>query len=117
MRSLLGIAMRRPFQTKDNEFIAWYPLGLIREAAQEVWARRRIAYYVHIPFCTAICDYCGFSVEALKHVNVQRYLHALRTEIERYRDSGRLTSQRFVCGHLGGGTPSVLAAKDLVAIK
>jgi oxygen-independent coproporphyrinogen-3 oxidase len=48
---------------------------------------------------------------------VARYLDALKREIERYAQTGRLGRQRFVCGHFGGGTPSVLEAADLLAIK
>lgn len=103
--------------TKDNEFVAWYPLLLTKEGADQVWQPRRSGYYVHIPFCTAICDYCGFSVERLKNADTGRYLDALTTEITRYADAGRLAGHEFVCGHFGGGTPSTLPPEELIAIK
>jgi oxygen-independent coproporphyrinogen-3 oxidase len=106
-----------PYARKDNEFIAWYPLALTREDAPAVWQPRRSGYYVHIPFCTAICDYCGFAVDKLKGGGVARYLEALHLEIERYAASGRLSRHRFVCGHFGGGTPSAIDAGDLMRIK
>jgi oxygen-independent coproporphyrinogen-3 oxidase len=108
---------RYSYSNKDNEFIAWYPLGLTTAHSQNVWQRKRSGYYVHIPFCTAICDYCGFAVEKLKGGGVRRYLSALRSEIERYARSGRLSNYDFVCGHFGGGTPSAIDAGDLMAVK
>lgn len=109
--------MSVPYSHKENEFIAWYPLALTAENAADVWRRRRIGYYVHIPFCTAICDYCGFAVEKLKGGGVAHYLRALHLEISRYAGSGRLAGHRFICGHFGGGTPSAIEGEDLMAIK
>ena len=105
------------FTQKDNEFVAWYPLGLTEAAAPEVWTPQRAAYYVHVPFCTAICDYCGFAVEQARGAGIERYLAALLREIERYGNAHRLAGHRFACGHFGGGTPSVLAAADFARIK
>jgi oxygen-independent coproporphyrinogen III oxidase len=105
------------FDRKDNEFVAWYPPDVSAQHAQSVWEPRRAGYYVHIPFCTAICDYCGFSVERLQENAIPRYLDALHREIERYALAGRLSNHRLVCGHFGGGTPSVLDATDLLKIK
>ena len=41
--------MTEPFPQKDNEFVAWYPLGLSAERVGEVWRPKRAGYYVHIP--------------------------------------------------------------------
>lgn len=105
------------FERKDNEFVAWYPPDVSGEHARSVWNPQRAGYYVHIPFCTAICDYCGFSVERLRNNSAGRYLDALKREIERYALTGRLQRHHFVCGHFGGGTPSVLDAAALLAVK
>ncbi|MFF4888098.1 coproporphyrinogen-III oxidase family protein [Streptomyces nigra] len=102
---------------KDNEFIAWYPLILNAQEKSAVWSPSPAGYYVHIPFCTAICDYCGFAVERSKGAHIARYMEALSTEIRRYADAGRLTGHRFVCGHFGGGTPSAIDAEDLISVK
>lgn len=105
------------FTSKDNEFIAWYPTCVSPGEVAGVWQRQRAAWYVHIPFCTAICDYCGFAVERAREAAIPRYLAALEAEIKRYADEGRLAGHRFECGHFGGGTPSVLEAADLLRIK
>lgn len=105
------------FETKDNEFVAWYPNRLDAEGAERLRQPRPGGYYVHIPFCSAVCDYCGFAVQRLKEGGVPEYLEALRAEIDRYADSGQLSRLRFECGHFGGGTPSAIDGDDLMAIK
>ena len=106
-----------PYAYKDNEFVAWYPLALSAADVEQVWAPHRTGYYVHIPFCTAICDYCGFAVEKTKAGGMASYLDALKREIERYASKNRLANHQFVCGHFGGGTPSVIDAEALISIK
>jgi len=105
------------YNEKDNEFIAWYPNCLSRDNAAVTWSKRPAAFYVHIPFCTAICDYCGFSIERIKGANQDRYFGALDKEIVRYAESGRLSNYQFICGHFGGGTPSAVDAERISAIK
>lgn len=104
------------YDQKDNEFIAWYPPALSSDGVADVWAPREAAFYVHIPFCTAICDYCGFAVQRERDGDQPRYLAAVHAEIQRSIDQGRLARLTFTCGHFGGGTPSVLPAAELVAI-
>lgn len=105
-----------PWPKRDNAFLAWYPACVNEEEVPEVWAPRTAAFYVHIPFCSAICDYCGFAVTRTRDAHVERYLEALHREIDRYAETGRLANYRFDCGHFGGGTPSVLDAEQLVRI-
>jgi oxygen-independent coproporphyrinogen-3 oxidase len=109
--------VRSGYDSKDNEFIAWYPPALEPDTGDQVWQRRRAAFYLHIPFCTAICDYCGFAVNRDRDSDRGSYLDALHREIDRYAEAGRLTPYEFVCGHFGGGTPSVLPATDLLALR
>ena len=101
------------YDTRDNTFLAWYPACVNGDEAAHVWEPASSAFYVHIPFCTAICDYCGFAVERVRDAVIPRYLDALRREIERYGEQGRLARHRFDCGHFGGGTPSVLSGEQL----
>jgi oxygen-independent coproporphyrinogen-3 oxidase len=96
------------YSKRDNEFIAWYPCALEPASERDVFEKRGSVFYVHIPFCEAICDYCGFSVEILRDASVNTYLDALIWEIRHYREAGRFADRRFDCGAYGGGTPSVL---------
>lgn len=101
------------YDKRDNVFLAWYPACVSSDEAPHVWEPKSSAYYVHIPFCTAICDYCGFAVQRVRDAAIPRYLDALHREIERYAEQGRLAGHRFDCGHFGGGTPSVLSGEQL----
>ena len=69
--------------------------------------------YVHIPFCRHRCDYCAFATFTDRDHLMERYVAALRTEIERARDGGMpAVSSVFV----GGGTPTRLAPELMTSI-
>lgn len=63
--------------------------------------------YVHVPFCHHKCDYCAFATFTDRAHLIERYLRALRTEIE--RSAIPAASTIFV----GGGTPSLVDASLL----
>lgn len=69
--------------------------------------------YVHVPFCASKCDYCAFATWTDRGHLAERYLRALRTEIERARDDG-LPSATSV--FVGGGTPSLVPAEALAEV-
>ncbi|HEY7627010.1 MAG TPA: radical SAM family heme chaperone HemW, partial [Ilumatobacteraceae bacterium] len=66
--------------------------------------------YLHIPFCRHRCDYCAFATWTDRDHLIERYLEALRGDIER-ADLPPVTSV-FV----GGGTPTRVPAADLGAV-
>ena len=64
--------------------------------------------YIHIPFCKKICSYCDFCKFIYNSTWVDKYLNALKKEIEdRYLDNPIKTI------YIGGGTPSALNTKEL----
>ena len=64
--------------------------------------------YIHIPFCNKICSYCDFCKFIYNSTWVDKYLNALKKEIEdRYLDNPIKTI------YIGGGTPSALSLKEL----
>lgn len=69
--------------------------------------------YIHIPFCTKKCGYCDFNAySGYKDATKARYIDALCQEIvTRADDQARIPTIFF-----GGGTPTILAASDLVRI-
>jgi putative oxygen-independent coproporphyrinogen III oxidase len=69
--------------------------------------------YVHIPFCAARCDYCDFATWTDRGHLVEAYVDACIADIDRRRIENHpaATSVFF-----GGGTPSLLAAPQLVRI-
>ena len=70
-----------------------------------------IGLYLHIPFCSAICDFCNFNRGLYDEALKQRYVNAIKDEIERW-DDGRSVDSIF----FGGGTPSLLTANDVSEI-
>lgn len=67
------------------------------------------AAYVHVPFCAHRCGYCDFTVIAGRDDLIDRYLAALRREIETALPRPQSVETLF----LGGGTPSYLEASQL----
>lgn len=73
---------------------------------------KKAMVYVHIPYCDSKCSFCGFNKsDNVSHV--ERYVRALKQEIDFY------ASRRYVRGleitgiHIGGGTPTYLPSEML----
>ena len=70
--------------------------------------------YLHIPFCLRKCTYCDFaSYPGLSHLHAD-YVAALDRELARRAD--RWAEVSFDTVYVGGGTPTVLAASQLVQL-
>jgi putative oxygen-independent coproporphyrinogen III oxidase len=69
--------------------------------------------YVHVPFCAHRCDYCAFATYSDRDQLMEEYVTSVLQEIAWARDEGLpvATSVFF-----GGGTPSRLAAEELLRI-
>lgn len=75
-----------------------------------------LGLYIHIPFCRVRCQFCAFYVQIPQEKRVQAFLAGLAQEIELYgRDMG-LGNISVSSVYFGGGTPTVLSAKQLVAV-
>ncbi|HZM92878.1 MAG TPA: radical SAM family heme chaperone HemW [Vicinamibacterales bacterium] len=70
-----------------------------------------LGLYVHIPFCSAICNYCNFNRGLFDADLKRRYLGALLTEIGRKADGSPADTIFF-----GGGTPSLLEPSEVQSI-
>ena len=67
-----------------------------------------LGLYVHIPFCSAICNYCNFNRGLFDADLKRRYVGALLTEIGRKADGSSADTVFF-----GGGTPSLLEPSEV----
>jgi oxygen-independent coproporphyrinogen-3 oxidase len=68
--------------------------------------------YLHVPFCKSRCSYCDFATDVYKNgETVERYVSALTKEIENFPLKEIIDTIYF-----GGGTPSLLTAKQLEKI-
>ena len=70
-----------------------------------------LGLYIHIPFCSAICNYCNFNRGLFDPALKARYLSALLTEIGEAGDGTAADTIYF-----GGGTPSLLEPSEVAAI-
>jgi oxygen-independent coproporphyrinogen-3 oxidase len=70
-------------------------------------------YYVHVPFCSARCDYCAFATWTDRAHLVDDYLAAMRVEVERAVAAGAPPADTIF---VGGGTPSLVPAAGLAAV-
>jgi oxygen-independent coproporphyrinogen-3 oxidase len=70
-----------------------------------------LGLYVHIPFCSAICNYCNFNRGLFDAELKEQYVKAVLREIAAQGDNSAADSIYF-----GGGTPSLLEPADVEAI-
>jgi len=70
-----------------------------------------IGIYVHVPFCSAICNYCNFNRGLLDEALKRRYVDALVADIEQHGDGAAADTVYF-----GGGTPSLLAPAEIARV-
>jgi len=91
-----------------------------------------LGIYIHIPFCSAICNYCNFNRGLYNEALKTRYVHALRSEIARSGGSedrpykvgdaatggGRSFNSAVTADTIffGGGTPSLLEPAEIADI-
>jgi putative heme utilization radical SAM enzyme HutW len=83
-----------------------YPALLARTSAP------RLAY-LHIPFCSNHCLFCGFYRNKSNEAAMTRYVDALIAEIEQDAAREGMAGRPVEAVFLGGGTPSALSARDL----
>lgn len=75
-----------------------------------------LSLYLHIPYCTEMCWYCGCHTKAThRYAPVRDYVGVLQAEIAGVADT--IGSRQTVSHiHWGGGTPTILTDNDLAAV-
>lgn len=69
-----------------------------------------LGLYVHIPFCTSICNFCPYCKELYEREKCDRYIDALIREI--HLAGGRNGVKKKVTSlYFGGGTPALAAER------
>jgi oxygen-independent coproporphyrinogen-3 oxidase len=68
--------------------------------------------YVHVPFCSSICNYCNFNRGLFDPKLKDRFVEAVRREI---RATDQLAAAPDTL-YFGGGTPSLLAPADIASV-
>ena len=62
---------------------------------------KKIALYIHIPFCQTKCRYCAFYSEPIKNHNAKQLISALIKEINQYQLTETINTI-----YIGGGSPT-----------
>lgn len=72
-----------------------------------------ISLYVHLPFCEALCTYCGCNKRITRNHGVETpYIDSLLAEWQMYKNLlGETPTLQEL--HLGGGTPTFFSAQNL----
>ncbi len=73
-----------------------------------------VGVYIHIPFCKKKCVYCDFHSETSAGELVDRYVNAVKKEIE--LRAGEVSNRDVVSIFFGGGTPSILSPANIMSI-
>jgi oxygen-independent coproporphyrinogen-3 oxidase len=75
------------------------------------------ALYVHVPFCHALCTFCGCNTRVTRtHAIVGPYVQAVLAEYTLYRERLGVRQPEIGEVHLGGGTPTFLDETELEAL-
>jgi oxygen-independent coproporphyrinogen-3 oxidase len=77
-----------------------------------------LGLYIHVPFCSAICNYCNFNRGLFDADLKARYVEALLTEVSRAGRAGRAGEAGGAADTIffGGGTPSLLEPDEIARI-
>lgn len=95
---------------KNQEFTLLFQPPATMHFAEEhkkTFLRKKIAMYIHIPFCEKKCFFCSI-VTCQKYTDdyIESYVKVLEKEIYDHKDYFRINKVGSI--HIGGGTPSLL---------
>jgi oxygen-independent coproporphyrinogen-3 oxidase len=71
-----------------------------------------LGLYIHIPFCSSICNYCNFNRGLYDEDLKKRYVEALTADIGRTAGPEEAADTIY----FGGGTPSLLDPADIASV-
>src|SRR5207253_11057144 len=74
-----------------------------------------LGLYIHVPFCSAICNYCNFNRGLFDAALKARYVDAVVAEI-RANPESQIPNPGADTIYFGGGTPSLLEPDDVARI-
>jgi oxygen-independent coproporphyrinogen-3 oxidase len=70
-----------------------------------------LGLYLHIPFCEQICPYCPYNKEVYRRDLAQRYVAAVKAEMDFYAEL--IGTKPVTSLYIGGGTPTTMLAGGL----
>lgn len=100
-----------PFWDAHIEPERW--MTLFKQQFRENNPKEGISLYIHLPFCEALCTYCGCNKKiTTNHAVEYRYLEAVKKEWQLYLE---VMEEKPILRevHLGGGTPTFFSPENL----
>ncbi len=86
----------------------------VNRFVNEVRRRGEFSLYLHLPFCEALCTYCGCNKRITKNHGVETpYIENILKEWQMYLDLLEGIDFKISGIHLGGGTPTFFGADNL----
>ena len=70
-----------------------------------------LGLYLHVPFCEQICPYCPYNKELYRNHLAQRYVDAVKREMDFYSQLAR--DKPITSLYIGGGTPTTMLHSGL----
>ena len=116
---ILTFDARVPRYTSYPTAPQFSPIADEKEYAQSlvrINAQNNISLYIHVPFCSKLCWYCGCNTKITRrYAPVEDYAHLLLREIDLVAE--KLHQDHKICSiHFGGGSPGLLRACDFEMI-
>lgn len=103
----------KEYPERDTEFIRVYPPANTKISEQDIWAKKDMGFYVHIPFCKNVCMSCPYHKMRPEKELINIYIDALKKEITNYGARDYVKDHKFTAGYIGGGTPTTLTSSQL----
>src|SRR5262245_40095454 len=77
-----------------------------------------LGLYIHIPFCRKRCKFCYFRVYTNQNAQaIENYVQALSHEFQMLSREPGVAGRVLKFAYFGGGTPSYLSSKQLLALR
>lgn len=74
---------------------------------------KEIELYLHLPFCTGKCTYCGYvTLSKTPQKLIERYLTAIEKEIDLFKRNTDIQEVNVNSIYIGGGTPTYLSTQQ-----
>lgn len=102
-----------------ESFINQYPpLNVLnKDGIEDIYAKREIHLYIHIPFCKTKCDFCYYlSFPLINEPVPEEYVNALLVELDLYAQMPQIQAKKVRTIYFGGGTPTLLNEKQLLRL-
>jgi len=102
----------KEYPEPDREYVTVYPCNFHAIDPDQIWRRKSVSFYVHIPFCAKLCKFCVFLKYKYNTQQSNEYLFALKKEIDMYAQLPYIQNLEATALYFGGGTPTSLSTRQ-----